>query len=188
MLSTEMRAHTIHGSPSGYTDGCRSRGGCPNQDHPTLMTCVDANAAARSDWQLAHQPRTQPIPRAITETPAPEPQTIRRRRAPRRGDLATLKHGTVHGYNQGCRSIDECPNHATDTPTCLEEHRRYYREYFAALREDTTREIPHGTETGYSYGCRDRESCPGDDTGTTCPDAARTAEQRRRGTSRQAAA
>lgn len=183
----EMTADTIHGSPSGYDDGCRSRGGCPNQHHPTLMTCVDANAAARSDWNLAHQPRTEPVRTAI-ELRAPTATAPRRPQPRRRRAPSTLKHGTVHGYNQGCRTIDDCPNHATDTPTCVEEHRRYYREYFAALRCDSSREIPHGTETGYSYGCRDRSTCPGDEMGTTCSDAARAAEQRRRHTSKRAAA
>lgn len=189
MSFTEMRAHAIHGSPSGYDDGCRSRGGCPNQNHPTLMTCVDANAAARSDWKLAHQPRTEPIPTGATTLASPRPASIRPRVRPaRRHKLTGIKHGTVHGYNQGCRTIDDCPNHAAGATSCPDEHRRYYREYFAAVRSDSTREIPHGTETGYSYGCRKRNDCPGDEVGTTCADAARAAERRRRNPTAQVAA
>ncbi|MGC5225165.1 hypothetical protein ACPW96_21560 [Micromonospora sp. DT81.3] len=114
------------------------------------------------------------------DAPTPAAGPAPRRTAAQR-PLTSIKHGTVHGFNIGCKSIDTCPNHAGGEPTCTEEHRRYYREYFAAIR-NSTREISHGTETGYSYGCRDRASCPGGEDGLSCPDAARAAERRRRTT------
>lgn len=197
MIPDDIARTIIHGSPQGYDLGCRSKGGCANHGHPTLMTCVAAHAAAGSDWALGRRPRNEPIPKSArrlsrspqqpaptTEatTPAAAPAPSGKRPTPR----TEIKHGTAHGFNRGCKRVEDCPSHGSGDPTCTEAHRRYYRDY--RRRQRSARKITHGTTTGYSYGCHDRSKCPGDADGTTCPDAARAAERKRRQTSRRTAA
>lgn len=91
-----------------------------------------------------------------------------------------IKHGTVWGYARGCDTIEGCPNHALGLPSCVEERRRYNREYAARRRRGDGPEIAHGTTTGYSLGCHDRSLCPGNAEGLTCSDAQREADLRRR--------
>ncbi|WP_141677802.1 hypothetical protein [Microbacterium oleivorans] len=185
MIPDDIARTIIHGSPQGYDLGCRSNGGCANHGHPNLMTCAAAHAAAGSDWSLSKLPRDEAIPkraRRLTRpsqasSPAAEqPPTASPRKRPRPN--TPIKHGTPHGFNRGCKTVDGCPNHGTEQKTCADAHRSYYRDYRRRVRSEE--QITHGTPTGYSYGCHDRGSCPGNDDGTTCPDAARAAERRRR--------
>lgn len=186
MIPDEVARTIIHGSPQGYELGCRSRGGCANHGHRTLLTCVDAHAAARADWSIGRRPRNEAIPKSALRFPraTPKPPRTVDEEAPTR---TAIKHGTVHGFNRGCRTIEDCPRHAIGEPTCTERHRRYYREYYAARRQRTD-DVPHGTATGYSYGCHDRRACPGGSDGVTCSDAARAAERLRRNAGEKAAA
>lgn len=54
----------IHGSPSGYEAGCRSRGGCPNRRGGDLLTCCEARIAASHYLAFARQDPAVPISRA----------------------------------------------------------------------------------------------------------------------------
>jgi len=129
MISPEIASRVVHGSPAGYEHGCNSRGGCPNHNHPSLMTCVEAHTAARSDWTIAKQPRDEPVVRALHQVSEAPSMTSRppRKRAVSQRPLTSIKHGTVHGFNIGCKSIEACPNHTIGEATCTDEHRRYYR-------------------------------------------------------------
>lgn len=85
MIDDTTARSIVHGSPSGYTLGCRSQGGCANHGHSQLLTCADAYAAAHADWSLSRRPADLPITKADiklqrtrpaaprTETPAPTP-------------------------------------------------------------------------------------------------------------------
>lgn len=174
----------IHGSPSGYDMGCRSQGGCPNHEDGPHLTCVDAAAAVRDDWNLRKHPRTEPIPRktrhlvAVPPPKTPLPAPARKNRASR---VKPVNHGTVWGYTRGCRTIEGCPNTRKGRPSCVEERRRYYRQYAADRCDRREQLITHGTTAGYALGCHDRQHCPGDPrTKETCSDAALEADTRRR--------
>lgn len=187
MTIDDLPATIVHGSPEGYDLGCRSKGGCANHNHPTLMTCIAAHRAASADWSIGKLPRNQPIPKnarrlrhsstsepAATTTPRATPSAQAR-------SVRAIKHGTPYGYSSGCKDPAQCPGGA-DGVSCTEANRRYYREYYANRRANTdSRPIPHGTLTGYTYGCYDRATCPGGPNGLSCADAARAAEQQRRG-------
>lgn len=194
MIPEDIARTIIHGSPQGYDLGCRSKGGCANHGHPTLMTCVAAHAAAGSDWSLSRLPRDEAIPkraRRLARHPQPSspvtedhPPAAPARKRPT--PSTPIKHGTPHGFNRGCKTVEGCPNHGTEQKTCADAHRSYYRDYRRRVRDE--QQITHGTPTGYSYGCHDRDKCPGSDDGTTCSDAARAAERRRRRSTRSIAA
>lgn len=53
----------IHGSPSGYDAGCKSRGGCPNRPIRALLTCAEARIARAHYLTFARQDPTTPITR-----------------------------------------------------------------------------------------------------------------------------
>jgi hypothetical protein len=55
-----------HGTPAGYTAGCRSRGACPNHHSRSLLTCVDAARARRRDFALSKLDPNEPITRKMT--------------------------------------------------------------------------------------------------------------------------
>lgn len=105
MIDDTTARRIVHGSPSGYTLGCRSQGGCANHGHSQLLTCADAYAAAHADWSLSRRPvdlpitkadvklqrtrpaapRTQmPAPTPIVEPASATPAAIKPARAPRR--------------------------------------------------------------------------------------------------------
>lgn len=55
----------IHGTPSGFAVGCRSRGGCPNHGSRKLLTCADAARAHRHYHALATLPADEQITREM---------------------------------------------------------------------------------------------------------------------------
>ena len=191
MIPDDVARAIIHGSPQGYDLGCRSKGGCANHGHPTLMTCFAAHHAAGSDWALGQLPRDQPIPKSARrlhhprrKPPAATPATTE----PSEKPATTHKHGTRHGYNRGCKTAEQCPG-GEDGTTCAAAHRKYHRDYYARRRDaGNNQPIPHGTATGYAYGCHDRTTCPGGTDHPTCADAARAAERQRRSSHSRAAA
>lgn len=81
------------------------------------------------------------------------------------------RHGTMRGYRRGCHHDRDCPHWAQGRVTCSEARRRYVTDYRARRTSGYGVAILHGTSRGYLTGCRDREKCPGDDSGMTCPDA-----------------
>jgi len=270
MIDDTTALRIVHGSPSGYTLGCRSQGGCANHGHAQLLTCADAYAAARADWSLSRRSTdlpitkadiklqgTRPTPRTavaaptltVTPTPPPAPaeqaaaeaaaeagaeqaaaeqaaaeqakapaQTAparatrtqrqqprttpqpkakaqaqpkpkaQRKPRPDRESAAPRKpraprppvHGTVYGHNRGCKIETECPNYGTERPTCTAANHEYYRNYRERRIAGAGPELTHGTPYGYAFGCHDRATCPGGTDGTTCTDAARAAETKRR--------
>lgn len=58
----------IHGTPSGYTAGCRSRGGCPNRADRRLLTCKEARVAYSHYLPLARRAPEDIITRAELKT------------------------------------------------------------------------------------------------------------------------
>lgn len=165
-----MRGHPTppHGSPAGYDDGCRSKGGCANDESSPLLTCTEAAQRRRGDFALSRLPADLPLRRDGTVHP-PAPADDRDRRAPE-------VHGTLWGYRRGCRAPYSCPHWRTGAPTCAEARAQYFRDW--AERRRRSADIAHGTSTMYLLGCRDGTLCPGDDRGQTCSQA-RSAYRRR---------
>lgn len=91
-------AQPVHGTSWGYRRGCRERHACPNWARGRI-TCPDARRA-----YLEH---------------------YRRRRLD--GDGSSIVHGTLAGYDAGCRDEERCP--ADDAGvTCSAARRRYKLE------------------------------------------------------------
>lgn len=140
------------------------------QPSPTRSTTRPAAArSARTTSGNGAGTRNAPS-RSATTTP--------RRGRPRKA-AGERVHGTPYGFQRGCKVHEECPNVAKGQPSCVEEHRRYHREYVAARKSGHGPAITHGTSTGYQMGCQDRDTCPGGADGQTCPDASLAAERRR---------
>lgn len=55
----------LHGTPSGYLAGCRSKGGCPNHADREQLTCARAYRAWCHYFQLHAAARDQPITRTM---------------------------------------------------------------------------------------------------------------------------
>jgi len=71
MSTLDLIEKIAHGTPAGFTAGCRSRGACPNHRSRTQLTCVEANRARHRDFTLSKLDPETPITRAMTRlTPA----------------------------------------------------------------------------------------------------------------------
>ena len=149
-----------HGSPAGYSQGCRTRAMCPHGQGSEFLSCAEAAIRRRGDYRLSHLPAHQPLPRPLLTEPATPTKTAVRE-----------VHGTPWGYARGCRDTRACPNWARGGMTCPEARRRYMQTYTARRAAGTGTPIEHGTSNGYLLGCRNPATCPGDTTGQTCTDA-----------------
>ena len=49
----DMLERVQHGTPAGFLDGCKSRGGCPNHGSRTLATCAAAARARQRHYVLS---------------------------------------------------------------------------------------------------------------------------------------
>lgn len=158
-----------HGSPQGYRDGCRSKGGCPHAGSNTYLTCVEAHTRRQGDFAAAKLPVAQPLPRRATVA-----------RSSREADSAgsvhgqdeehlpqRARHGTTWRYRMGCQKDVLCPNWHQGRTTCAEARRRYARQW--RLSRLAAGRLDHGTSNGYLLGCR--EGCPADASGRTCSQA-----------------
>lgn len=157
-----------HGSPAGYDVGCRSKGGCANDQTSALLTCVEAAQRRRGDFALSRLPADVPLLRHG----APQPHEKVDRLLP-----AAQVHGTPWGYRRGCRSPYACPNWRTAVPTCADARADYVRSW--SRRRRSAPDAVHGTSAMYLLGCRDERLCPGDELGRTCS-RARSEYRRRR--------
>ncbi|MFJ2535794.1 hypothetical protein [Microbacterium maritypicum] len=54
-----------HGTPAGFVDGCKSRGGCPNYLDREVLTCFLAHRAYAHYYLLREQGPEVPITRAM---------------------------------------------------------------------------------------------------------------------------
>ena len=63
----EVLEHADHGSPAGYTAGCKSRGGCPNNGSRAHLTCQRAYRAWTHYWTLFSLPPHTQITRAMLQ-------------------------------------------------------------------------------------------------------------------------
>ncbi len=100
--------------------------------------------------------------------------------ARRRAEVDRIEHGTVIGYQLGCRDDATCPEAIAGRESCTEARRRYHADYMAKRRAKPDHRIKHGTAAGYQLGCHDRAQCPGGADGLSCSDASLAAERRRR--------
>lgn len=153
--------HAPHGSPAGFHNGCRSRGGCANGADSALLSCAEAFIARRADYSLARLPLSRPLPRIRPDVRSTDP--------PHSNDGA---HGTTWGYRRGCTDAQRCPNWAAGRRTCAEAKREYHAAYSRQRRERPA-DFPHGTAGGYHLGCRTAARCPGGADGETCHGARR---------------
>lgn len=151
-----------HGSRAGYELGCRSKGGCLHDADSEFLTCAEAAIRSRWDFAAAKLPDDQPLPRAGAPAPAATTTTTTR---------SGPVHGTPWGYQRGCRDSRQCPNWRAGRVTCAEARSRYVTKNKERRRRGHGSGIQHGTSGGYLLGCRDRDACPGDATGRTCPEA-----------------
>jgi hypothetical protein len=94
----------VHGTMRGARLGCKID--CPG-DPETGMTCQQKRAEYQRELWALGKPK---------------------RDADRAGNVKTIKHGTMHGANRGCKQ--DCPA----SPTCLESRRKYQN----ARREGNT--------------------------------------------------
>ena len=134
---------SAHGTPQGYTDGCRGSGACDN--HRTgRMTCTEAHIRYQGDWEyhqqvdagtatdarakfivpkaprLVAESRSQAATRASRAKPkvakAPKKEPKPRPKA---------KHGTASGYKSyACR--DDCPEECTCRMASAASRKVYY--------------------------------------------------------------
>lgn len=77
----DMLERVHHGTPAGFLDGCKSRGGCPNHGSRTLATCAEAAKAHRRHYVLSKLDLSTEITR---------PMIRLARRADREGVLAIV--------------------------------------------------------------------------------------------------
>lgn len=162
----------LHGTPEGYAQGCRSRGGCQHHGSSEILTCVDAHIARQADFRLSRLPATTRLRRVVlTAAPSLTPPPAEAAAAPA---VALPVHGTVWGYRRGCRGHRECPQWRAGLRTCVEAKRSYATEYAKSRGRGRGAPIPHGTNAGYFAGCRNRDTCEKDESGVTCADARNT--------------
>lgn len=168
-----MTGRISHGSPAGFADGCRTRSSCPNGELSPWLSCAEASVRRRSDYRMWQLPLDQPIPRDDAETPgaaSAAPSSV----STESGDGSSSAHGTLGGYRRGCHVDSLCPHWGAGRITCAAARRKYIRDYRARRLHEKAESLPHGTPYGYYLGCRDRRTCPGDESGTTCSDAQST--------------
>lgn len=165
-----------HGSPAGHDEGCRLPAHCPRHDDPDWLTCAEAAVRRRSDYRVGKLPPEQPVPRVSVASPPPAVEAPRAAHT-RDPEPAPEVHGTPWGYQRGCHDDRLCPNWALGRQTCAGARRRYLDGWRSGRLGGRGAPVEHGTSNGYLLGCRDARSCPGGDTGATCPEA-RTAYRR----------
>lgn len=169
-ISDTIALEIVHGTPHGYELGCKSNGGCKNHGSRSLMTCSEAAHAARSDWALHDRPQDKPWRK----------NSRRLQKAPRQPRTAWT-HGTVWGYAQGCTTETGCPNYGVEgQETCTAANTAYRQRYSNDRLNGKGKGVKHGTTSGYTLGCHDRSTCPGNADGLTCSDAANIADEQRR--------
>lgn len=61
----DMIERVDHGTPAGFADGCKSRGGCPNHNSRKLLTCYEAARAHGRYYPLTKLELTTKITRAM---------------------------------------------------------------------------------------------------------------------------
>lgn len=162
----------IHGSPSGYTNGCRTRSSCQMGADGPYLSCTEAYIAHARDYTLSKRPPTQRIGRgrqlsnaAIEATPSADHPSAPKPSGP--------VHGTTWGYRRGCVDSSACPHWVLGKMTCADAKREYSRAYARARRSGQGTPIAHGTIGGYHLGCRAPEACPRSEAGISCHEARR---------------
>ena len=153
-----------HGSPYGYSLGCRSRAGCRWRSTDAYFSCAESRVARAGDIHLRTLPPNVPIPRDS----ARQLQVI--------AEAARI-HGTSYGFARGCRSDEACPNYLSSDQTCVQARRSYHKTYLQERSGGQHKTIEHGTTRGYNSGCRDAKACPAE-TGLSCTAARRLERQR----------
>lgn len=111
----------VHGSESGCSARCRSRGGCPHQSSPISLTCVEASIARRADYALSKTPTDRVLSRAavLCETDnevVASPSVGHRVAAGTSSERSTrgatpreaIAHVTSAGYLRRCRHDGPC--------------------------------------------------------------------------------
>jgi hypothetical protein len=137
-----------HGSAAGFNGGCTTGPMCTFYGNDEWLTCKEAREARATDFNLQKLPVRQPIARnrggqvasATAVASTPRPATPAQKPA-NPVPVATAPVPPV----AVSRPVE------TATPT-------------AGAAVSTDDGIPyekHGTTTGYSRGCRDKEGCPG---------------------------
>ncbi|WP_166790203.1 hypothetical protein [Cryobacterium sp. Hh11] len=174
---------TPHGTPTGYTLGCR--GGTCDNHRTALMTCTEAHTRYMGDYsyRLAVDNGTATAekyaapklkPRIIRETPKAAKKRATRIVAvkvhapkPLGRIPAPFVHGTKRMAEKGCST--NCPNEGLESGTCREARNRFERERYAQRKAAGTlsaRGAPknpkwvHGTIIGAVRGCTDYPESP----------------------------
>ncbi|MEX1078909.1 MAG: hypothetical protein WED09_07360 [Homoserinimonas sp.] len=151
-----------------------------------LQECVGVVAdaeAALAEAETAVVPRK---PRQVKEKPVRVPRVAKEKAERKPRAVAGPKHGSMYGWQRGCKTIEGCPEHAAGRLSCVEVNREYHREYAAKRKAAgggrlTDGQLVHGTASGYAAGCRKRSECPGGALdGVKCADASLAVERERR--------
>ena len=140
---------SAHGTPQGYTDGCRGKSECRN--HRTkLMTCIEAHiryqgdyayrtavnagtaTAAKETYKVAKVPRlvAESRSQAATRASRAKPKVAK---APKKEPKPRpkAKHGTASGYKSFARPHD-CPSEFTCNQAAALARKEYHHARKAA--------------------------------------------------------
>jgi len=153
---------SAHGTPQGYTDGCRGKSECRN--HRTkLMTCIEAHiryqgdyvyrtavdagtaTAAKETYKVAKAPRVVAESQAAADKRAaaktPAKKAAPKKRGPRVHAVYVPKprkswrHGTITGATRGCKT--DCPAGSEGGESCTTVRRRYMRAQWRTRQAHT---------------------------------------------------
>jgi hypothetical protein len=61
----DILERAVHGTPAGFTGGCRSRGGCPHHRDRERLTCTQAYRAYVHYFLFRDHTPDQPITRTM---------------------------------------------------------------------------------------------------------------------------
>lgn len=162
-----------HGTVRGYRElDCFREDTCP-----ASPSCAQANLDQISG-KVRRQPKAAATPKSPRAPRAPKPARVPKPPKPPRE--VKIIHGSMWTWQKGCRTIEDCPEHAAGRASCAEVNRAYHRAY-VARRRAANDVRGHGSASGYAMGCLDRATCPAAlEGGTSCRDAALAEENRRK--------
>lgn len=103
----DMIERVDHGTPAGFADGCKSRGGCPNHHSRKLLTCYEAARAHGRYYPLTKLELTTEITRAMV-------RLARRSDSVGIRDLLEAQNQDVHRVEY---SVTAWPGLGTEPPT-----------------------------------------------------------------------
>lgn len=151
-----------HGTDAGWEKGCKSNTPCEFFGSEEWLTCTEAHLARQGDYQLRQHPRFEKIPRN-GPTPAP-PARPAAQVFPPLGVRGLKPTSGVNAAIVPAKDDHDAPTSAPVVPapevSTVQAGKLRRRTQRPAVGDP---DFPHGTTTGYAYGCRLKDGCPGVD-------------------------